>query len=441
MKFRPGRNLIRLLSGFLAVSLFVFVVPEILLITIPALVAVTLLAVRDGAHARRLLADVKVTRQLPGMAGRDLPFQVKWLLERSSSIDFSGELRDFVPREAKPFICQELFRFRNSEAQLELSTSLQIPVRGEFEFGPIWVRVHGRWGLVEVQKSMAISDSIRIFPEIYHSPEQLKKDPGAEIVLLDKTTKARQHGVGTEFESLNEFRDGDDPRRIDWRTTARVRHLVVRRFQVERHRDVMILVDCGRLMGADTDRGSKLDCAIDGALMLARTAFQGGDRCGIALFDDQVLGYLPPQSGLASINAISSCVYAANTRWHETDFSQMFTTLQRRQSKRSMIIVLSDIVDAATTQRFRASLAKLAKRHVILFAALQTPVLEQVTVENVSESDDGTRKAIAFQLLRERARALHTVERSGVQILDVTPDRLTVPLINQFVELRRNSII
>ena len=141
------------------------------------------------------------------------------------------------------------------------------------------------------------------------------------------------------------------------------------------------------------------------------------------------------------MNAISSCVYAAETRWHESDFSQMFATLQRRQSKRSMIIVLSDIVDAETTQRFRGSLASLAKRHVILFAALQTPILEKVTNTTVAVSDDATRTAVAYQLLRERAQALHTVERSGVNILDVTPDRLTLPLINQFVELRQSSII
>jgi uncharacterized protein (DUF58 family) len=441
MRVRPGRNLIRILAGLLAASLLVFVTPAIVVMAVPILGVLLALAVWDGIRTRRLLADLTVTRRLPGIAGRDLPFAVTWQLERSSSVPMSGELRDCLPRESNPVIHQENFQFATSETNIELKTSLRIPVRGEFQFGAVWLRLHGRLGLIEVQKSFEAIGSIRIFPEIYHSPEQLEKDPGSEIVLLDKMTKARQHGVGTEFESLNEFREGDDPRRIDWRTTARVRHLVVRRFQVERHRDVMILVDCGRLMGAETERGTKLDCAIDAALMLARTAFEGGDRCGVALFDDEVIGYLPPQSGMASMNAISSCVYSANTRWHESDFSRMFETLQQRQSKRSMIIILSDIVDAETTQRFRASLATLVKRHVILFAALQTPALQLVTTSPVSESDDATRKAVAYQLLRERARALHSVARSGVNILDVTPDRLTVPLINQFIELRQKSLI
>ena len=441
MRIRPGRNLIRILAGLLAASLLVFLTPAIVGFAIPVLGIVLALTVWDGFETRRLLGDLNVTRRLPVMAGRDLPFGVTWQLERTTSAPLSGELRDCLPCKSEPVIHLEHFQFESGEANVELKTSLRIPVRGEFQFGAVCLRLHSRLGLIELQKSSEIPGSIRVFPEIYHSPEQLEKDPGAEIVLLDKTTKARQHGVGTEFESLNEFREGDDPRRIDWRTTARVRHLVVRRFQVERHRDVMILVDCGRLMGADTERGTKLDCAIDAALMLARTAFEGGDRCGIALFDDEVLGYLPPQSGLVSMNAILSCVYAASTRWRESDFSQMFATLQQRQSKRSMVIVLSDIVDAETTQRFRASLTTLAKRHVILFAALQTPMLQQVTTAPLAEPDDATQKAVAYQLLRERARALHAVERSGVNILDVTPERLTVPLINQFIELRQKSLI
>lgn len=441
MKFRPGSNLIRLLAIAFAVSLLVFAIPAIVLLAVPLFAALTLVVMYDGIQARRYMADLKVKRRIPGVVGRDQRFRIAWTITRTRSENLTGEIRDVVPREANPFICREAFESANGESEIEVSTSLKIPVRGEFKFGPVWVRVDGPLGLLEVQKPLDIVDSVRVFPEIYHSPDQLEKDPGAEIVLLDKTAKARQHGVGTEFESLNEFREGDDPRRIDWRTTARMRRLIIRRFQVERHRDVMLLVDCGRLMGADTDRGTKLDCAIDAALMLARTAFQGGDRCGIALFDDQVLGYLPPQSGLASMTAISNCVYAANTRWHESDFSQMFSTLQQRQSKRSMIVVLSDIVDAETTQRFRASLATLAKRHVILFAALQTPVLEKVVMAPSSESEEGTRKAVAFQLLRERARALHSVERNGIQVLDVTPERLTVPLINRFVELRRSNII
>jgi uncharacterized protein (DUF58 family) len=148
-------------------------------------------------------------------------------------------------------------------------------------------------------------------PEGYCSKDGLRHDERAELLLLDKVSRARQHGVGTEFEMLAEYRPGDDPRRIDWKTTARFRRPVVRRFMVERHRDVMIVLDCGRLMGSDAGRGTKLDRAVDAALMLARTALAGGDRCGLALYDDQVLGYLArsmtcSRGGASRISAVSS---------------------------------------------------------------------------------------------------------------------------------------
>ena len=51
-------------------------------------------------------------------------------------------------------------------------------------------------------------------------------------------TVSGRHLSITEFESLSEFREGDDPRRIDWRATARYRRPIVRRFQVERQKRI-----------------------------------------------------------------------------------------------------------------------------------------------------------------------------------------------------------
>jgi hypothetical protein len=81
----------------------------------------------------------------------------------------------------------------------------------------------------------------------------------------------------------------------------------------------------------------------------------------------------------------------------------------------------------------------LAKRHVILFAALQTPVLEQQVREPLNDSLDAARHTVALQLLRERELALHGVRRCGVHVLDVAPSQLIAPLINRFIDLRQQS--
>jgi len=282
---------------------------------------------------------------------------------------------------------------------------------------------------------------VKVLPESFSTGESLLQDKRAALLLLDKMSQARQQGVGTEFDQLSEFRDGDDPRRIDWRTTARFGRPIVRRFRVERHRDVMLIIDCGRLMGADAVHGTKLDCAVDSALMLGRTVLEGGDRCGLGLFDDQVLGYLPPVSGSSAMRALTESACSVQSRWREADFTRMFATLQSRQSKRSLLVILSDIIDEATSTRFRASLGTLCRRHVVLFAALQTPLLRQFTRSPVGSMVEGARQAVAFRLLREREVALQSLRHSGVHVVDVEPNELTIPLINRFIELRQGNLL
>lgn len=440
MTIRPGHNLIRAAGALLAASLLVFVSPSILWLALPIGGVLGGLIVADYLDLRRRLPQVRLERRVPAVVGRDRSFEVAWTLRHTGDREFLGEWRDGVPRRAVPFFHSVPFRVGVTEFEKSFTARFRIPERGEHSFGPLWLRLVGQFAMLEAQQAIDSHAIVRVLPETYHSPEELQKDTG-HALLMDKSTRTRQHGVGTEFESLTEYREGDDPRRIDWRTAARVGHLVVRRYQIERHRDVILLIDCGRLMGADAGKGSKLDCAVDAALLVARVALQGADRCGLAMFDDQVLGYLPPQSGLSSLHSLAECVYAAQTRWRESDFARMFATLQQRHSKRSLVVILSDMVDAETTQRFRASLARLAKRHVVLFAALQTPVLDTISRTPPTETLDLARQAVAFQLLREREQALHAVRRCGVHVLDVAPSQLLVPLINQFIALRQESLI
>lgn len=296
-------------------------------------------------------------------------------------------------------------------------------------------------GLVEVQRQYDCTGETKVLPETFFSRERLQKDLRAELMLLDKATKSRQQGTGTEFVMLDEYRRGDDPRRIDWRSTARHGFPIVRRYQVERHRDILILIDSGRLMGAMTDRGSKLDCAVDAALNLARVALSSGDRCGIGFFDSAVRGFLPPTAGPRALKKLVECVYDLQTRWEESDFFPVFAEMQARQSKRCLLVVLSDLGDAETSRLHCSALRQLNRRHLVLFAALRTPLLDRVMHGRPSTIVEGARQTVAFGLARDRGHALHSLRHSGVRILDVEPQQVTVPLINQFIELRQRNLL
>ena len=441
MTIRPGRNLLRLAVALVAISLGSFwwsgTVWIIGLITVGTLA----LLVREFRSLRQRQPLIKVKRILPEIVGRDVPFRIEWRIDHDGLLPSKLELRDQLPAMCEPPFQSQTLQLTPGSTTQHCSSEVRIPVRGTFQFGPLWLRLTSPLELLDVQWSLDSHAKLKVLPEAFSSPDALKHDRRAAMLLLDKMSHTRQQGAGTEFDHLSEFRDGDDPRRIDWKTSARYGRPVVRRFRIERHRDVMLIVDCGRLMGADAVRGTKLDCAVDSALMLGRTVLETGDRCGLALFDDQMLGYLHPVAGGSGLRALKESICNVQSRWRESDFTRVFAELQLRQSKRSLLVILSDIVDEATSTRFRAALGSLCKRHVVLFAALQTPLLRQVVRTTATTVEIGAQQAVAFRLLREREQALQSLRHSGVHVVDVEPNELTVPLINQFIELRQGTML
>jgi uncharacterized protein (DUF58 family) len=454
MTWRPGENAIRLAAIVCGLALLAFWRLEIAwLIPVAVLIGIVC-TISDARRLRRDLPGIDVVRRHPESVPRGRPFTVKWVVKSRSTSPVRGELRDELPVTTRPrYVSWPLVDGRwpiaighqpsgnGQHIVFEYDQTVTMPERGAYELGPAWIRLRGPSGFLDGQARVGVVTRVRVLPETFASPEHFEKDSGAQIRLLDQPTLTRLHGAGTEFESLKEYRQGDDPRRIDWRATARMRRPIVRRFQVERHRDVMILIDCGRLMGSQTPRGTKLDCAVDSALMLGRIALQGGDRCGFALFDHSLRGYLPPVSGLPTLPALVNAVYDARVDWGESDFAELFATLQRRQSKRSLIVIISDVLDESTSDQFRGSLRRLAQRHVVLFAALKTPALREAFQRPVEDLEEAARHAVSYRLLHERDEAIQSLRHAGVHIVDIEPQQLTVPLINEFIRIRRTNLL
>jgi uncharacterized protein (DUF58 family) len=161
----------------------------------------------------------------------------------------------------------------------------------------------------------------------------------------------------------------------------------------------------------------------------------------LGVFSDKVTAYLPPLAGPEAMHVLTDCMYDLNPRWREPDFSNMFATLQQRQAKRCLIVILSDIVDEESSRRFRTSLAALGRRHLVIFAALRTPALTDVIHAPIEEALDSARLAVTLRLLREREKALHALRRGSVKVLDVEPSQLTIPLIRSYVDVRGKNLL
>jgi len=111
---------------------------------------------------------------------------------------------------------------------------------------------------------------------------------------------SRFRGAGIDFEDLRPYQPGDDPRRIDWRVTARLRKTFVRIYGETRQAAVWV-VDRGASMRFGTHTRLKAAQAACLAALILNGANRSHDALAITLLDAERHISYPPRAGRASL--------------------------------------------------------------------------------------------------------------------------------------------
>lgn len=312
--------------------------------------------------------------------------------------------------------------------------------RGRFQWGPIRLRYRSLLGFWERQKEVTAAAEARVYPSL-HLLQRYRLLALTNKFALLGSRKVRLRGGAWEFESLREYVPGDDTRLLDWKASARRRKPIVRDLEAERNQTVLILVDSGRLMNAEVDGIAKLDHAVNSALVLAHVALSRGDRVGLCAFSSTVHAWVTPRAHVAQMGLLTEALYDLRGDYTESDHGRCLRFVAARHSKRSLLVVLTDFVDADTAADMVAHLQLAGRRHLVLFAAHNDPVLERHARGVPSTARDGFRKAAAVDLLLERRTVLERLRQFGAHVLDVEPDRITPPLLNRYLEIASRGML
>ena len=256
-------------------------------------------------------------------------------------------------------------------------------------------------------------------------------------------TKAiRQLGEGRLFESLREWRPGDDLRHIDWKATARRRKTITRQYEAERRQQVLLVLDTGRLMTADVAAGTtRFDYAVQAVLELAYAAAQHDDNVGIMTFADGVQHFVAPERGRAGVRRVLDVLAVVQPKLVEPDYPGAFRYLAARNRKRALTVFFTDVVDRFASDALVANVATLRPRHLPLAVTLRNPELDAVAALRAATSRDAFRKAAAEELLHAREDALAHMRRAGVLVIDVTPQRAAQAVVARYLDLKRRGTL
>ena len=308
--------------------------------------------------------------------------------------------------------------------------------RGRWPLGPVVVRVAGRLGLVQRTFHLAPDDAVLVTPSMagvrrYRllTLQHRLRDAGVRAI--------RRRGEGTNFTSLREYVVGDDPRRIDWKATARRERLITREYTVEQGQTVLVAVDAGRLMTQLAGAFSRFEYALSSATLLADIATQNGDHVGAILFDDQVRAFVPPARGRQAVQRLRDAFVPARATMAEPDYAAAFRMLAARHRKRSLIVLYTNVIDPRASQSLIALTARSAMRHALLVVALRNDALMAAAVPGAaSGSTQLYENAAAEELVMAREEALVRMRHAGVTVLDVSPRLMTASVVNRYLEIK-----
>ncbi len=334
-------------------------------------------------------------------------------------------------------------RFEVSLAPRSRSTvhyDLQAARRGAFEQEQVYLRVASRFGLWQRSLRYEVRSRLHVYPDMQQLAKYAVLARNDRLNLLG-VRRTRRVGQDNEFERLRDFTRDDNYRFIDWRSTARRQKLTVKDFQANQSQRVMFLIDCGRMM-ANTSAGlSLLDHALNAMLMLSFVALRQADAVGMLAFSDGVHHYLPPRGGMQQMNRLLHASFDRFPRLVESRYDDAFLYLASHARKRSLVILITNLIDEVNSHQVEQYLTNLVGRHLPLCVLLRDHELFDAA-DAPSESGPGLyRAAAAADILIWRRQVLADLAAQGVLSLDLFPEQLTAPLVNRYLEIKARHLL
>jgi uncharacterized protein (DUF58 family) len=323
----------------------------------------------------------------------------------------------------------------------EVAYTLSPHTRGVTRFGRVVVRAPGPWRLAMRQTAFAETASeLRVDPDLsaLRAYEALaRRGQLLEIGVRD----VRRPGEGTEFERVREHVPDDPLRQVNWRATARTGRLMTSELIPERAQPVILCLDHGRLMGVGAGALTKLDHAVNAALLLANAALRHGDRVGMLSFDDRITTLLKPRAGRSQLRALIDAVQPLRPGETEADYDTALGHLDSWQRRRSLLAIFTDVIDPDQSAMLLRQCARLRKRHLPLVITVRDPAIDDAARQRPSDARTTYARAVASGLLSARDDTLLVLRRSGIETLDADARTLSPRLVNRYLELKRRAAV
>ncbi len=416
---------------------------------------VLLAAFLDGRRLPRA-GELTVSRSWANAPALDSETEIELTVENRGRVVVECRLVDDLP----PALCPQPETLRVTAFPHVAATAryrVEPRERGDCDTGWVYVRYRSPLGLLERWAKARLVQRVRVYPALRKGEEQqifLARSRQMDLQLR----RAQQRGLGRDFESLREYREGDDLRDICWTATARRGSPIARQYQTERSQAVWVVLDCGRLMrsrvAASSSRlsalplsgekprvHSKLDFACTTAVALAQLALYSGDRVGLLAYGQGIQQRLLPGRGAAHLRQLIEALAQVHAESGEADHLRATAALNRWQPRRGLILWMTDVAETAMRPEVIEGAMQLMRRHLLLFVAMAQPEVRQMADREPRNVEEMFESAAAQQMASRRELLLARLHEQGALTMDAHPATLTARVLNQYLSVKERAMV
>jgi uncharacterized protein (DUF58 family) len=392
------------------------------------------LMILDGLLSRPDMPTIE--RQLPKRLsiGRENPIT----LTLTSIAPSLVKICDTPPAEHFRLTPATLTATLETNSTVDLIYNAYPTYRGQYQWGDIYLRQRSRWRLAWIDRKIPAKETVAVYPDLLGLRALTIR---MALQSAGALRQKRRIGIGTEFTELRDYSVGDDPRLIDWKATARRSRPLVRVLEPEQEQTLIIMLDRGRLMTAQVEGLARFDWGLNTALALALTALHRGDKVGFAVFDRAIHTWIPPQRGQNHLNQLIDRLTPIQPELIEPDYMGAVSTLTAQQSRRALVVMITDLVDQTASAELLGAMGRLAPRYLPFCVTLRDPLVDRRAKEFTTDIEGNYARGVALDMLKDRAQAFEKLRRRGVLVLDAPASQVSDQLVDRYLQLKlRNQL-
>jgi uncharacterized protein (DUF58 family) len=302
---------------------------------------------------------------------------------------------------------------------------------GSFQWPMQQVRVAGPLGLASWSRRLGVQHEVRVQPDL------ARDAPEAQGLGWIGKRIGRRRGSGAELLQLRRYQPGDAPRIIDWKASARANQLISRDVVEDQHLEVVVVIDAGRASGLRAGELDRFGHYVNVAARLAQYVVTQDDMIGLVLFADRPLLALPPARGTAAVTRLRKALGNARVMGSESNALQAAMRVRSLVRQRSLVVLLTDLDDAAAASQLLAAVRVLLPKHLPFIAGLSSAAADSLATSTATEWLDPFEALAAQEYCTGLERKVQALQALGAPALVARPERLEGAVLEAYARFRQ----